>query len=569
MNNDRIGELALKAAQGDLDAFQELYLGTRQRAWFTALSIAKNETDAQDILQESYLKVYKNLTQLEKPELFLAWLNQIVANQAKNYISRRRPDSFAEYDDDNAVNWQEETDPAFLPDENLDQQEAKALIAKLVKSLPEDQRLVVLMHYYNEMDVADVAKALEVPEGTVKSRLSRARQKLATMLNEAQGKGLRLYSVMPIPFLAYFIQLLGFEESPAHRLPPLILGTAAGGAAAAGATEAALSSASKRAAKGASLPAKIAALATAATIAVTGAVGGSIAVYRRKQRTALESQSSAAVYHGKTTQVIPIGGAETTTERAAEETAGVTDNSTGQPTAGTSRAATSKAATAKASTSKAATTTTTASAATTTDATTSRNVTLEFITTQVTNSTYPPYTYSQASNGTFPQLEFPSLPTWTTRAKTTTATTPTTTTATTTTTHPPTTTTTVVTTEAITETFLVNPASNLIVRYTGTAVNVTVPAIVDGVAMKHLGDEAFKGTPVERVIISEGIDCIRDYAFAECPQLTAVEIPRSVKNRIGEKVFSGSPHVVLYLYEGSYADTWAKNNGFTPQYLTD
>ncbi|MCL1951892.1 MAG: sigma-70 family RNA polymerase sigma factor, partial [Oscillospiraceae bacterium] len=238
MNDQNIRDLALEAAQGSVPAFQELYQRTRQGAWFVALSIAKNEHDAQDILQDSYLKAYKSMGQLEQPESFVPWLNQIVANKAKNYIARKKPESFADYGDENALDWQEETDPAFLPDEHLDREEAKALIASLVRELPEDQRLVVLLHYYDDMEVAAIAKSLEVPEGTVKSRLARARTKLAAMLRQAQGKGLKLYAMAPIPLLAYFIKLLGFDATGSDRLPPLLIGSAAAGTAAGGAAAA-------------------------------------------------------------------------------------------------------------------------------------------------------------------------------------------------------------------------------------------------------------------------------------------------------------------------------------------
>jgi RNA polymerase sigma factor (sigma-70 family) len=233
-----------------------------------AISITKNEHDAQDILQDSYIKAWEKISTLEKPEAFAGWLSQIVANQAKNYISRKRPDSFADYGDENAMYWQEETDTDLLPSENYDRAEARALIAQLITQLPEDQRLVLLMRYYDDMEVAQVAQTLELPEGTVKSRLHRARAKLAAALEQAKDKGIAFYSVAPIPLLCQVLQGLGLEDDPADRLPAII-GLATAGVAAAGATAAAAGSAT-------ACTASTATTAAVATTATTAAVGASI-----------------------------------------------------------------------------------------------------------------------------------------------------------------------------------------------------------------------------------------------------------------------------------------------------
>jgi len=259
-DNHLIPALARQAAQGNAEAFQQLYHLTRQRAWFVAISITKNEHDAQDILQDSYIKAWEKMSTLEKPEAFAGWLSQIVANQAKNYISRKRPDSFADYGDDNAMYWQEETDVDLLPGESYDQAEAKALVAQLIAQLPEDQRLVLLMRYYDDMEVAQMAQVLSLPEGTVKSRLHRARAKLADMLTQAKDRGIVLYAAMPIPLLLQVLQSLGLDEDPADRLPAII-GIATAGVAAAGAAGAA----------SAATAASSAATCTAGAVAATGA----------------------------------------------------------------------------------------------------------------------------------------------------------------------------------------------------------------------------------------------------------------------------------------------------------
>ncbi|MCL2531318.1 MAG: sigma-70 family RNA polymerase sigma factor [Oscillospiraceae bacterium] len=336
-----IPALAQQAAQGNAEAFQQLYHLTRQRAWFVAISITKNEHDAQDILQDSYIKAWEKICTLEKPEAFAGWLSQIVANQAKNYIARKRPDSFADYGDDNAMYWQEETDVDLLPSESYDQTEAKALVASLIAQLPEDQRLVLLMRYYDDMDVAQVAETLEVPEGTVKSRLHRARAKLADMLRQAQDNGIALYTAVPIPLLVQVLQGLGLENDPGDRLPAILgltgagaaavaAGAGAAGAASAGSSAAcagAVAGATTTAAAGASVTGIVAACVAAAVV-TGGLIVGGVAVYRQQAQDITYPYIPVVVTTAVDTTVPTTEAPETTTEPVEETTAAITTTST-------------------------------------------------------------------------------------------------------------------------------------------------------------------------------------------------------------------------------------------------
>jgi RNA polymerase sigma factor (sigma-70 family) len=551
-SQDTIRNLAQQAAQGNVDAFQSLYLETRQRAYFTALSITKNEADAQDILQDSYLKAYQCLDQLENPALFVPWLNRIVANKAKNYIARIRPGSFAEYGDENAVDWQEETDAEFLPDQRLDQQEAKELVLRLVDELPEDQRLVVLLRYYNDMEVAEVAKALDIPVGTVKSRLSRARQKLAAALQAAQDKGIRLYSLVPVPFLAYFIKLIGFEERAANRLPPLLLGTAASGgagtaiAAATGKTTATKAAAgAAKAGKAASMPLKAAAVAAAGVVAVSGAIAGATVFNRNRAIPTIEAATTATERPGTSALLFwddspnPVVATEPPATIPALPSASpvLAPPSVGATT--TTSAATTK-------TTKAATTATT----TTTKATTTAKAAV----------TIPPW------------------PTWPSAAPTTAPATTVTTTATTTTTTTSTTLPAPMTTTAPTTTepqnppsyveFLFNPHTCTLEKYVGTATEVHIPREIDGTIVRHLGAGAFKGANVIFVEIASGIDCIREETFADCVRLREIVIPPTVV-RFWETAFNGCPQdMVIVCKEGSEAHKWAARRNIAVRFAT-
>ena len=234
-NSSQVAALAKRAAQGDENAFNELYRLTRDHAWFVAHAIARDEQDALDILQESYMKAWKKLREMESPEVCAAWVYQIVGNTAKDFMKKRRPQLFVPRDDeDDALDWQPEQDSGYIPDAAMDTAETRRLIMEIVEGLSEDQRLCVLMYYYDDLDLPEIAAALEVPVGTVKSRLHRARGKISDGVEVLARNGTQLYGAAPIPLLVWLLRGVAAESS--HALPYAVLGSGgaiAGGAAAA------------------------------------------------------------------------------------------------------------------------------------------------------------------------------------------------------------------------------------------------------------------------------------------------------------------------------------------------
>ena len=161
-NREQIATLAQRARTGDQDAFNELYRLTRDRAYFVAFSVAGNEQDALDILQDAYLKAWQGLRELQNPEQFPAGLRQITGNTAKDYLKKCKPVLFVGGDEDDAdfFSMQAETNQAYIPDAAMDTEETRRLIMEIIDDLPEDQRLCVLMHYYDELSLGEIAAAL-------------------------------------------------------------------------------------------------------------------------------------------------------------------------------------------------------------------------------------------------------------------------------------------------------------------------------------------------------------------------------------------------------------------------
>ena len=209
------------AKQGDQDAMASLYEKTYSQVFYTIKSMIKDEDAVFDILQDTYIKVFTHLDAFSGDSKFPSWVRQIAANTARDYLKRKRPALFTELapeDDDDAPVEERFVDSSSenRPDMVLDQAETARLIREIIDSLPEDQRAVIGMYYYQEMPVKDIAEALGTSESAVKSRLLYGRRKIEAKVRDLEKRGTKLYGLSPLPFLLW---LLRGQEARAVHLP--------------------------------------------------------------------------------------------------------------------------------------------------------------------------------------------------------------------------------------------------------------------------------------------------------------------------------------------------------------
>lgn len=152
-------ELVQAALAGDSGAYEALYNVTAARMLGLARSMLRQEEDALDVLQESYLYAFKALGSLQQPEHFRTWLYSIVSNRCKNFLTRSRPKLFAaSLTDEEGDDWEiEDGDLSFQPQESVEYTETQRIVWEMVDSLPEDQRACGLLHYFQEMKVSEIA----------------------------------------------------------------------------------------------------------------------------------------------------------------------------------------------------------------------------------------------------------------------------------------------------------------------------------------------------------------------------------------------------------------------------
>lgn len=234
-SRERIAELVRQIQNGDNGAFNELYKLTNGRAYFVALEITKNEQDAEDILQESYIKMLEKINTLDKPESFVSWFHHIVANRSKDSLKKKKPSLF-EGGEDEAFEVIPDEDTSFSPEENLNQDELHREVMEVIDELTEEKRACVMMMYFEEMSVNEISESLEIPVSTVKNRLWTARKDLKSKFEK---RGITsLYSTAPVGVVIWALRRAcestsGAFEGSAGSARVLSKLTVSGGAAAA------------------------------------------------------------------------------------------------------------------------------------------------------------------------------------------------------------------------------------------------------------------------------------------------------------------------------------------------
>ena len=183
-----MNELALisDAQGGNLDAFNTLILHYQDSVFNTALRILGDEDQAADAAQDAFISAFKSITSFRGGS-FKAWLMRTVTNACYDELRRkkRRPTTPLEPDTDDGEEMDSPrwlADPSMTPDQQVEADEVEHAIQHCLDNLPLEFKTVVVMADIQGMDYTEVASAVHVPLGTIKSRLARARLRLRECL---------------------------------------------------------------------------------------------------------------------------------------------------------------------------------------------------------------------------------------------------------------------------------------------------------------------------------------------------------------------------------------------------
>lgn len=220
-------ELVRHAKAGDAEAQGALYESSYKRVYYLALRLTKNPEDAEDAAQETFVAAFGALPNLQNDNSYEGWLFKIAANKCRNKLSRAKqtdelPEDFAEHTPD--------PNESFVPEAVLQDAEKRRLILEIINHLPDAQRECVMLFYYGDMSVRQIAEMLDCSEGTVKSRLNYARQKIKDSILETEERdGIRLHTFIPIGLLL----AQDYEAVTADLTTAILGGTGITGASAA------------------------------------------------------------------------------------------------------------------------------------------------------------------------------------------------------------------------------------------------------------------------------------------------------------------------------------------------
>jgi len=175
----------------DEDAFSEMVRLEGDRVFNLVFRMVGDRSEAEDIAQEVFVTVFKQIDSFRGESQFSTWLLRIAANHAKNrikYLARRRTT------DDDVNEMETDHDPSLAdrsmqarihrPDTMLEVAELGDLLEQAISALDEEQRLLVILRDMEELSYEDICEITGLPEGTVKSRLHRARMELKTLLDK-------------------------------------------------------------------------------------------------------------------------------------------------------------------------------------------------------------------------------------------------------------------------------------------------------------------------------------------------------------------------------------------------
>lgn len=262
MEKAELTALVRSVQAGEDGAAGRLYDAFQQDVYYFIRKTVDDPELAEDLTQDTFIEILQTIDKLQEPAAFVTWSRQIAYHRCTAHFRKRR-EILADEDADgySVFDTVEEDRAEFIPDEALDQAELKKTIHAMIDALPEEQRSAIMMRYFDELSVKQIAQIQGVSEGTVKSRLNYGRKVIKQSVEDYEKKnGVKLRCAGVVPLLLWL-----FREYRLANGISLTASTAANAASAA-----AVDAGAK--AVGTHLAAKIVAGVTAAALVTGGAI---------------------------------------------------------------------------------------------------------------------------------------------------------------------------------------------------------------------------------------------------------------------------------------------------------
>ena len=182
-------ELVRRAKKGEEKAFEKILQKYRKSVYYMLLKMVKNADDADDLTQEAFAKAFKSINKFDPKYAFSTWLFRIATNNCIDFIRKKRVQTISienpsDNDDDNYQ--LEIRDPDDDPNEALLRKQRKKYLKIAMEKLPEKYQMLLELRYFQELSYQEVADELDLPLGTVKAQLFRARELLQEELGHIE-----------------------------------------------------------------------------------------------------------------------------------------------------------------------------------------------------------------------------------------------------------------------------------------------------------------------------------------------------------------------------------------------
>lgn len=194
MNNNDVTELAEKAKQGSKTAFEKLYKEFYQKLYYFVKQNVSAPDAAEDITAETFCSAMEHISELHSNESFVGWLYCIAYHKCADYNKKTATDRRCI---DGAAELAALSEPVFLPDDYAVNTQTKQQLQAVIDSLPPDMRAVIILYYYDDLSLAEVAKVIGTNKNNAAQKLHTARKKLRSKIEKLIGKG-SLFSAVPL-----------------------------------------------------------------------------------------------------------------------------------------------------------------------------------------------------------------------------------------------------------------------------------------------------------------------------------------------------------------------------------
>ena len=176
-----------RVRSGDADAFEALVLEHQKKVYNLALRMVGSEEDAKDMAQEAFIRAYSSLDSFRGDSKFSVWLYRLTSNVCIDFLrsrGRKQTVSLTVEDEDEDPAELEIPDERFSPEKALEKRELRESVSRGLETLSPEYRQILLLREISGMSYEEIGKALDLEEGTVKSRIFRARKELCAFLSE-------------------------------------------------------------------------------------------------------------------------------------------------------------------------------------------------------------------------------------------------------------------------------------------------------------------------------------------------------------------------------------------------